>query len=157
MSYPGLQKCSWFILQFKPTGPKWFQVFLYITNNSIKRQSFAYTHLNNQAVLFQTIQFSILFVCTQFNFIWLSVRTLSSATTLGQSAPGSKGNEGVLWIPQSSCLTEASLSVFFNVINRTLIEEVLSLYRYAVGVFYIPWQLSQIWFYGLPWCIICYK
>ena len=29
------------------------------TNNSIKHQSFVYTELNDQTVLFQTIQFSI--------------------------------------------------------------------------------------------------
>ena len=34
-----------------------------ITNNSIKHQSFVYTQLNDQTVLFQTIQFSI---STQF-------------------------------------------------------------------------------------------
>ena len=35
-------------------------------------------------------------------------RTLSGATTLGQSRPGSDGNEGVLHIPQSSSIIEAS-------------------------------------------------
>ena len=40
-----------------------------ITNNSIKHQSFVYTQLNDQIVLFLTIQFSIssVFVCTQLN------------------------------------------------------------------------------------------
>ena len=38
---------------------KWFQVLSCITNNSIKHQSFVYTQLNDQTVLFQTIQFSI--------------------------------------------------------------------------------------------------
>ena len=37
---------------------KWFQVLLCITNNSIKHQSFVYTQLNDQTVLFQTTQFS---------------------------------------------------------------------------------------------------
>ena len=37
-------------------------------------------------------------------------RTLSGATTLGQSEPGHIGNEGVLWIPQSSSITETSPS-----------------------------------------------
>ena len=37
---------------------KWFHVFLYITNNSIKHQSFLYTHLNDQTFIFLTIQFS---------------------------------------------------------------------------------------------------
>ena len=29
---------------------RWFQVLLYITDNSIKHQSFVYTQLNNQTV-----------------------------------------------------------------------------------------------------------
>ena len=36
--------------------------------------------------------------------------TLSDATTLGQSGPGSDGNEGVLPIPQSCSITGASPS-----------------------------------------------
>ena len=39
---------------------------LCITNNSIKHQSFFYRQLNHQTVLFQTIQFSMSFVCAQF-------------------------------------------------------------------------------------------
>ena len=38
---------------------KWYQVLLCITNNSIKHQSFVYTPLNDQTVLFLTIQFSM--------------------------------------------------------------------------------------------------
>ena len=38
---------------------KWLQVLLCIINNSIKHQSFVYTQLNDQIILFQTIQFSI--------------------------------------------------------------------------------------------------
>ena len=37
---------------------KWFQVFLYITNNSVKHQSFVYKRLNVKTVLFLKIQFS---------------------------------------------------------------------------------------------------
>ena len=44
---------------------KWFQVLLCITNNSIKHEWFVYTQLNDKTVLFQTIQFNMLFVCTQ--------------------------------------------------------------------------------------------
>ena len=42
--------------------------------------------------------------------IWSIDRTLSSATTPGQSGPGSNGNEGILRILQSSSITEASPS-----------------------------------------------
>ena len=45
--------------------------------------------------------------------------TLSGATTLGQSGPGSNGNEGVLHIPQSSSNT--GTSTLFSVISRTLV------------------------------------
>ena len=38
---------------------KRFQVLLFNTDNSIRHQSFVYTKLNDQAVLFQAIQFSI--------------------------------------------------------------------------------------------------
>ena len=42
--------------------------------------------------------------------IWPIDWTLSGATILGQSGPGSDGNEGVLRIPQSYSITEASSS-----------------------------------------------
>ena len=42
--------------------------------------------------------------------IWLIDRTLSSTTTLGLSGPGSNGNVGVLYIPQSSSIAGASPS-----------------------------------------------
>ena len=64
----------------------------------------------DKTVQFQTIQFSI---STQFKCqtsIWPIDRTLSGATTLGQSRTGSDGNKGVFRIPQSSRITEASPS-----------------------------------------------
>ena len=53
--------------------------------------------------------------------IWLIDRTLSGATTPGQSELGSNGNEEVLYIHLNlQCL---SLTIwFFSVISRTLIE-----------------------------------
>ena len=63
--------------------------------------------LNIKSVLFQTIQFSI---STQFNSICPIDRTLQGATILSQSEPGSEGNEGVLRIPQSSCISGISIS-----------------------------------------------
>ena len=44
------------------------------------------------------------------NSIWSIDKTLSDANTLGQSGSGSDGNEGVLYIPQSSSITGASPS-----------------------------------------------
>ena len=42
---------------------KYFHVLPFNTHSLIKHQSFVYTQLNDQTVLFETIQFSI---CTQF-------------------------------------------------------------------------------------------
>ena len=56
----------------------------------------------SKTVSFQTIQFSI---STQFSSIWPIDKTLSGATTQDQSGPGNDGGEGVLNIPQSSCMT----------------------------------------------------
>ena len=39
--------------------------------------------------------------------------TLSGSSTPGQSGPGSDGNKGVLCIPQSSSITDASPSDCF--------------------------------------------
>ena len=58
-------------------------------------------------VLFQTIQFCI---STLFSFIWSIDTTLSSAATLGQSEPGSEGNERILCISQNSSITGTSPS-----------------------------------------------
>ena len=53
-------------------------------------------------------QFSL--VSMQFSSIWAINRTLSGATTPGQSRSGSDSNEWVLCIPQSSSITGASPS-----------------------------------------------
>ena len=86
---------------------------------------FVQTQLDIKTVLFQTIWFSI---STQFSSIWLIDMTLSSTTTPGQSRPGNDGNKGVLPFSQSSIR-------LFSVISRTLVGEILSLCRDAVGVF----------------------
>ena len=66
-----------------------------------------YTISMSKTVLFQTIQFSIY---TLFSYIWPIDRTLSDATTPGQSGPGSHDDEGVFCIPQSSSITGTSPS-----------------------------------------------
>ena len=52
---------------FLPTS-KCFQVLQCITNNSNKHQSFVYAQLNDQTVLFLTIQFNNSYVFIQFPF-----------------------------------------------------------------------------------------
>ena len=61
----------------------------------------------SKTALFQIVQFSI---STQFSSIRPMDRTLSDATTPGQSEPRSVGNEGVSCISQSSSITEISPS-----------------------------------------------
>ena len=75
--------------------------YCYLTLKSIK-QSFVQTQSNDPAVWFQTIHFS--------SSIWPIYRTLSGATTQGQSGPYSHGNEGLLCTLQSSRHTGASPS-----------------------------------------------
>ena len=50
--------------------------------------------------------------------IWPIDKTLSGVTTLGQSGPGSDGNEGVLRITQSPSINEAPPIRLFIVICR---------------------------------------
>ena len=91
------------------------------------------THLNVKIFLFQIIQFSI---STQFSSIWPTDRTLSSATTPGQSWPGSDGSEVVLLIPQSSTITGTSPSDCSVSFPGYSLVGVLPLCRDAVDIFY---------------------
>ena len=93
---------------------KCFQALLCITKNSIQYQSFAYTQLNDEILLLLTTHFgeiNCLHSVWMWNsFIWPIDRTLLGATTLGQSGPGSEGNECVVRIPQSCSITGSSPS-----------------------------------------------
>ena len=69
-------------------------------------------------------QFSVQFsISTQFSSISPIDKTLSNATTLGQSGPGSNGNERVICIPQSSSITGASPSDCFVSYPEHLLRE----------------------------------
>ena len=81
---------------------------------------FFYKKLNDQTVLFQTIQFSII---TQFSSIRPIDRTLSGATTPGQSETGCVSHDRVLRIPQSYTITEASPSDCFVSYPEHSLEE----------------------------------
>ena len=89
---------------------------------------------------FQQIQFSI---STQFSSFRPIDRTLSGATTSGQSWRGGDGNEGVLRFLQSSCITETSLSdCLMSYLGHSL-KWGLPLCREVVGVFYNPCRLGN--------------
>ena len=87
-----------------------------ILNNSVQHK---YTVSMSRTVPLQTIPFSIqkqyilnnsVSISIQFSSIWPIDRNLSSATTTGQSGPGSSGNEGLLRIPQSASISKTSPS-----------------------------------------------
>ena len=59
----------------------------------------------------------------QFSSIWPIDRTLSGATTQGQSGPGSNGSEGLLSIPQSASITGTSPSGCLVLYPGHLLEE----------------------------------
>ena len=67
--------------------------------------------------------------------IWSIDRTLSCATTPGQNEPGRDGNEGVLYIPQSSSITGALPS-----------DCLVSYLEYSLGKFYsCPWEIESVY------------
>ena len=108
------------------------------TNNSIKHQLFFYTQLNDQTVLFETIQFSI---STKFksHLFYLTHRwDPFRCYHPDQSGLGSDGNERVLYILKSSCITETSPTVYLVSYLGDLLGGVLHLCIDAVSVFCCP-------------------
>ena len=91
-----------------------------ISNNSVWRKwiFFAYKLFNVKTVLFQEIQFTI---STRFISVWPIYRTLSGATSRGQSGPGSNGNKEVLHISQKLQHYKSLTIRLFSVISRTLV------------------------------------
>ena len=71
---------------------------------------------------------------------WSIDRTLSSATTPGQSGPGSDGNEGILHIQLDWNFTIRLFSVIF----RIIVGGVLPFCRDAVGVFYCSSYIERV-------------
>ena len=97
---------------------------LYITNNSIKHQSFVHTQLNDQTVLFLNIQYSIsqLFALNLNikQFIRLIDRTLPGATASSQSDLGMMAVNGHSTFPKAPTLLVPHIRLF-NIICRTLV------------------------------------
>ena len=109
---------------------------------------FSISSFNFKTVLFQEIQFCI---STHFSFIWPRDKTLSGATTLGQSGPGSDGNEGVIHISQSSSITGASPPDYLvSYSGHSLWRSYLC--RDAVGVFYSSSQLGKRFWWNTRLC-----
>ena len=70
-------------------------------------------------------------------------KTLSDATTMGQSGPESDSNKGVLCISQSSSIIGTSPLDYLVSYLGYLLGEAYSFCQDAVGVFYNPNQLSH--------------
>ena len=82
------------------------------TQNKCKYTVCQKTFLLQAIQLIQTVQIQAIQFYNKYavSSIWPIDRTLSGATTPGQSEPRSDGNLGVLSIPQSSCITGTSPS-----------------------------------------------
>ena len=81
--------------------------------------------------------------------IWPIDRTLSDATTQGQNGPGSNGNEGVLCLPQSSSITEASpLDCLVSYLEHLLGESAEMQLVYSSGP--VDWAMSIKSYTTLP-------
>ena len=122
----------------KLNGSKYCYVSLTIQLNI----SDLFTQLNDQTILFLTIQF----VCTQFeceSSIWPIDRTLSGATTPGQSEFESNSNEEVLHILEISKTAASPIECLMLYLGHTFFWwGSYPLCRDAVDVFYSPSRLG---------------
>ena len=128
----------------------------WIPNNSLKHLSFVYTQLNDQSVLFLTIQFSIIhffaYSLSIISSIWSIDRTLLSATCPGQSGLGSDGNGGIFSISLSSSITATSPSdCLVPYQGYSMAGGILLHCRDLIGVFYSPNRQGQTNLYILEW------
>ena len=122
------------------SGSEW--TGMYCSEGALHIQLIIITQFQRQkAVLFQAIQFNI---SMQFSYICPKDRTLSGATTPGQSGLGTADNEGVLSIPQSSSITETTPSDFLESYTGRSLVSVLPFYREAVSVFCCPSRLGNV-------------
>ena len=80
--------------------------------------------------------------------IWPIDFTLSSATILGQSGPGSNFNEGVLCIPHSSSITGALPFDFFASYPEMQSEYSTEIFWACTSwkIFPLVDKLKQVWF-----------
>ena len=72
---------------------------------------------------------------TQFSSLWAIGKTLSGASTQGQSGPGRDSNKWMLGIPQSSSITEASP-----------LECLMSYPRHSLGETYLFAEMKSAYF-----------
>ena len=87
--------------------------------------------------------------------IWPIGRTLSGATTPGQSWPGSDGNEVIIRIPKSSIISgDLPSDCVVSYSEHSLERGVLILCREAVAVFYNTSRLRSLCLYVREWLLL---
>ena len=101
---------------------KWFHILLCITNNSIQQICLHTVKWSNSFISNHSIYHKS-FIYTQFkcqSSIWPIDRTLSGATTPGQSGLRSNGNEGIPQIPQISKAGASLLDGLMSYLGHSL-------------------------------------
>ena len=128
---------SWFIYTQS-------NVFLCITNNSVKHQSFVYTQLNDQTVLFLTIQIS---VCRQF-YSSTSPRHLTPYTEGRKSkyfspttSPPKKKNVAAIMMLYKNMKIKVRSSDggtnYFDIVAGVLLGDILAPYLFIICLYYM--------------------
>ena len=110
---------------------KWFQVLLQIANNSVKHQSFIYSHLNVKTVLFQTIQFRM-----SNSYIWHIDRTLSSAIIPGRVDQGAMAMKRYSAFPKALASLEPRYQIVKCHIKDTHSHMYIYIYIYIGNTVY---------------------
>ena len=134
----------WLFDGSKSNGSKYCYISLTIQSNI----SQLFTQLNEQTILFITIQFNKSFVFSQFTcqtFFGPIDITISGAASPILREPGSKGNKGLLSITQSSSITCTSPDSLVSYSGHSL--EVLTLWPDDIGEFFShSWlNLRKFW------------
>ena len=120
----------------------------FISMYSIRYQSFVYTQLNYQTLLFQAIQLSHLFALSLMSkrSIWPIDTTLSGATNPGPECTWERWQwRGTSLSPKVRHYWSLSMRLLC-VINRKLVGGVLSVCTEADRVFYSPSRLGFLFF-----------
>ena len=123
---------------------KWFQVLLCITNNSIKHQSFVYTQLNDQTILFHISHLFALSLNVKQFYLNCKKEPIRCYHSGSEWAWKQWKWRGTLHSPKLQHYWSLTIRLF-NAMSRTFIgERVLPLCRDAVDVFYNTSRLGIV-------------
>ena len=120
-----------------PTA-KWFQILQCITNDSIKNQSFVYSQLNGQTILFLAIPFNIKHLFTHSLNVKLLYLTHHVLPISVRADLGEMVMKGYSSFPKAPGLTIKSFSVLLSAEMQPVYSTVLSDWGGMCGcVFYL--------------------